>query len=74
MRTTINVDEKLLADIVETTGQKTKSKAVQKALEEYLRRERLKGLLALQGSNIIDLDQEDLKRFRRASSHRGTGK
>ena len=49
MRTTLDVDQKLLKDVVEVTGESSKSKAVSKALKEYLRRDRLQKLLDHQG-------------------------
>ena len=38
MRTTLNIDGKLLKTVVDATGEKTKSKAVNTALKEYIRR------------------------------------
>ena len=38
MRTTLNIDSKLLETVVDATGEKTKSKAVNAALKEYIRR------------------------------------
>lgn len=54
MRTTLNIDEKLLDKVVELTGETSKSKAVGKALEEYVRRMRIEHLLSLRGK--LDLD------------------
>ena len=53
MRTTLDVDQKLLNDVVEVTGEKSKSKAVSKALEEYIRRKRIQELRDMAGT--IDL-------------------
>ena len=53
MRTTLDIDEKLLEDVVELTGEKTKVKAVNKVLEEYIRRKRIDQLRAMLGT--IDL-------------------
>ena len=36
MRVTLNIDEELIAEVVRLTGEKTKSKAVNKALAEVL--------------------------------------
>ncbi|MDO8690016.1 MAG: type II toxin-antitoxin system VapB family antitoxin [Dehalococcoidia bacterium] len=41
MCTTVDIDEELLQSVVEATGQTSKSKAVTKALEEYVRRARI---------------------------------
>ena len=56
MRTTIDVDDRLLAQVLEITGESSKSKAVNRALEDYVRQERVKGLLALRGKLDLDLD------------------
>jgi Arc/MetJ family transcription regulator len=53
VRTTLEVDEKLLADVVKLTGEKNKGKAVNKALQEYIRRQRIEELRAMLGT--IDL-------------------
>ena len=49
MRTTVDIDEKLLADVVEQTGEKSKGKALNRALEEYLYRKAVEGLRAVAG-------------------------
>ncbi len=36
MRTTLDIDSTLLDAVVETTGERSKTKAVNKALEEYV--------------------------------------
>ena len=53
MRTTINIDGGLLEELVKLTGEKSKSKALNKALEEYIRRKRIEELRAALGT--IDL-------------------
>ncbi len=62
MRTTIEVDEKLLRDVIHVTGERRKSRAIGKALEEYLRNDRLIRLLGRQGR--LDLDLDDWDEFR----------
>ena len=62
MRTTLEVDEKLLTAVVEITGEKSKSKAVGKALEAYTRAERIAELRAMLGK--LDLDLDDWREFR----------
>ena len=42
MRTTITIDRELLDELVETTGEKSKSAALNKAAEDYVRREKLR--------------------------------
>ncbi|MBI2861186.1 MAG: type II toxin-antitoxin system VapB family antitoxin [Chloroflexi bacterium] len=62
MRTTLNINEKLLKEVVALTKEKDKGKAVNKALEEYVRQMRIKELLALRGK--LDLDLDDWYEFR----------
>lgn len=56
MRTTIDVDRCLLDKVVEISGEASKSKAVNRALEEYVRRMRIDHLLSLLGRLDLDLD------------------
>ena len=56
MRTTLDLDEKLLDNVVRMTGEKSKSKAVAKALEEYTRAELIADLRAARGKLDLDLD------------------
>ncbi len=53
MRTTLDIDKKLMEDVVALTGEKRKGKAVSKALEEYIRKKRIEELRAMLGT--IDL-------------------
>ena len=62
MRTTLDVNPRLLDEVVKATGEKSKSKAVNRALGDYLRSNRMKRLLALQGR--LDLDLDDWYEFR----------
>ncbi len=62
MRTTLDVNPRLLEDVVKATGEKSRSKAVNRALGDYLRSNRMKRLLALQGK--LDLDLDDWYEFR----------
>lgn len=62
MRTTLDIDEKLLQEVVTLTGEKRKAKAVNKALKDYVRRVRTKDLLGLLGK--LDLNLDDWYEFR----------
>ena len=59
MRTTLDVDTKLLDDVLELTGEKSKSKAVSKALRQYLRSQRIVELRAMAGKIQIDDVKEE---------------
>ena len=62
MRTTIDVDERLMDQVEAITGEASKNKAVNKALEDYVRRVRIEELVASLGK--LDLDLDDWYEFR----------
>jgi|TARA_Y100000310_G_scaffold246067_1_gene251183 Arc/MetJ family transcription regulator len=62
MRTTLNVDEELLDEVVKATGSKSKSAAVSKVLEEYLTKQRIQQLRSALGT--LDLNLDDWYEFR----------
>jgi Arc/MetJ family transcription regulator len=62
MRTTLNLDEELPEQVIEATGEKSKTKAVNKAMEEFIRDIRIKHLRSLRGK--LDLDLDDWYEFR----------
>ena len=67
MRTTLDLDPKLLAQIEEITGEKSPSKAVNKLMSEAVRKKRLAELRAsLESGDLIgsveDTWREDEKR------------
>ena len=49
MRTNIDIDQKVLDEVIERSGLMTKKAAVNEALKEYLRLLKLKELAILQG-------------------------
>ena len=61
MRTTLDVDPKLLEDVLKATGQKSKSKAVSKALEDYIRRIKIAELRAMAGKIDIEDNWRELE-------------
>lgn len=62
MRTTIDLDERLMKQVETITGESSKTRAVSKALEDYVRRVRIEELLASLGN--LDLDLDDWYEFR----------
>ena len=78
MRTTLNIDGALLDSVVEATGENTKSKAVNAALREYIRRKHVQELIDSWGKIIVDdysdrdLELEDKKRAYLNSLRDGT--
>jgi Arc/MetJ family transcription regulator len=71
MRTTLNLNEKLLEEVVCISGEKDKGRAVNKAMEEYVRRQKIERLLAARGAfpdlvdNIKELRRLDLERTKK---------
>jgi len=71
MRTTLAVREELIEEVKALSGAKTKKDAVEKALEEFVRRRKAKKLLDLEGE--IDLSftlDEFIGRRKRDVPHR----
>ena len=64
MRTTLDLDEKLLADATRLTKAKSKKAVVEQALSELVRSRRIQELRKMVGTDAIDLTLEDLRRMR----------
>ena len=69
MRTTLDVDPDLLDAVVETTGERSKTRAVNKALKEYVRRRRVAELREIAGNidivnNLRELEALEMKEYR----------
>lgn len=60
MRTTLDIDSVLLDKIVDATGEKTKSKAVNAALKDYIRRKHIQEFIDSWGKIIIDDYSEEI--------------
>ena len=69
VRTTLDVDRKLLDEVVKGTGERSKSAAVNKALDEYVRRTKTYELLTMAGRTHLDdtrVEQREADRRRQA--------
>ena len=77
MRTTLDIDSALLDSVVDATGEKTRSKAVNAVLKEYMRRKHVQELIDSWGKIIVDdhseraLELEERKRAYLASLRDG---
>jgi Arc/MetJ family transcription regulator len=58
MRTTINLKEKLIADLMKRTKSRTKTDAIETAIKEYLQKKAIEDLIALSGKVDIAPDWE----------------
>jgi Arc/MetJ family transcription regulator len=65
MRTTLNIDQKLLEEVKVLSGAKTKTEAVQLALQEFIAlKKRQKLFNWMQNQKNFDLTLEDLEKMR----------
>ena len=68
MRTTLDVDQKLLDEVVALTGENNRGRAVNEALSEFVRRRKIEDLIALAGSidyedNLAELRELEVKQL-----------
>jgi hypothetical protein len=49
MRTTLNLSDDLIKEVINLTDSKTKTEAVNRALQEFIHRKRLEALINLRG-------------------------
>jgi len=61
MRTTLIIPDDLMKDLMEETGEKSKTLLVRRSLEEMLQRVRRENLKRLRGKIDLDIDLESLR-------------
>ncbi|MCJ7643212.1 MAG: type II toxin-antitoxin system VapB family antitoxin [Candidatus Aminicenantes bacterium] len=61
MRTTLIIPDDLMNDLVEETGEKSKTLLVRRSLEQMLERVRRENLKRLRGKIDLDIDLETLR-------------
>ena len=66
MRATLNIPDDLVAEVQKLSGEKSKTKAIVTAMEEFVREKKIKKLLSLRGKIQIEdvtkeLDELELK-------------
>lgn len=64
MRTTLDIPEDLMKEAQKLSGAKTKTTTVCLALQEYIRRKKLKSILDYQGKIDLDLTTESIRKDR----------
>jgi Arc/MetJ family transcription regulator len=68
MRTTLDIDAELIEKVVKTTGARSKKKAIEIAMHEFLRARRRKELSDLIGNyEEFDVTLKDLEKMRKGS-------
>jgi Arc/MetJ family transcription regulator len=68
MRATITIDDHRLAELMDLTGAKHRTEAINRAIDEYVRREKLQRLLALAG-NVAILSNDEIEAMDEAEYH-----
>ena len=63
MRATLNIPDDLLSEVQKFSGQKSKTKAIITAMEEFIRQKKIKELIALRGKIQIDDVTEELEKL-----------
>ncbi len=58
MRATLNIPDELLSKVQEITKEKSKTKAIVTAMEEFVRQKKINELIELRGKIDIDYDWE----------------
>ena len=76
MRTTLNLDDHCMQQLLHVTHAQTKTQAVTEAIKDYVRRKQLEALKALQGklplrNNWRALEQVELRDMKRTERRRG---
>ena len=65
MRTTLDIDSNILSEVLVKTGAKSKKKAIETALKEFLEFRKRKELVGLiDNYKDFDLDLQDLEKIR----------
>jgi len=62
MRTTINVDDDIMKVVMQETRATTKTEAVRRALEDFVRRRNAEAIIALKGKVKFDVDWKTLRK------------
>jgi Arc/MetJ family transcription regulator len=61
MRTTITIDDQLMNQLMQTTGESSPAKALRQAVQDYVRQARVKKLLALRGQVALEDNWRELR-------------
>jgi len=68
MRTTLDIDAELIEKVLKTTGARSKKRAIEIAMKEFLRAKRRKELSDLIGNyEEFDVTLKDLEKMRKGS-------
>lgn len=65
MRATVTIEKDVLDELVKATGAKSKSAAVKKIIDEYLRRKNVQKIMAMKGKLSFDLTADEIRHYER---------
>jgi len=65
MRSTVDIDDKLIEKAKKLTGVKTKKELINISLKELIKKKKLEHLLSLYGKSPIDISVKDIEKFRK---------
>jgi len=63
MRTTISIDERVIAELMRVEPNVSRSEALRRAVHSHLRRKRVEQFMTLAGSRLVDLDWREMERI-----------
>jgi hypothetical protein len=58
MRATLNISDELIEEVQKLSGEKSKTRAITIAMEEYIRHKKIQELISLKGKILFDYDWE----------------
>lgn len=65
MRSTITLDEAVLSQLIRETGAKTKAAAVKVAIDEFIRRRKVEGIVSKAGTMEFDRTADEIRHAKR---------
>ena len=65
MRTSITVNNDIIEQLVKDTGIKSKSKAVEAVVSEYLKSRQIKKIMKMKGKIRFDLSADEIRHYDR---------
>lgn len=63
MRATLNIPDDLIKEVQRISGEKSKTKAIITAMEEFIRQKKIRELIALKGKIQIEDVSEELEKL-----------
>lgn len=65
MRATVTIEKDILDELLKETRAKSKTTAVKKAIDEYLRRKKIEKIKSMKGKLEFDLTAKELRHYER---------